>query len=318
VTNVRILVIAALAWTQTLALAGSTVRVVFVRDQQIYTASEDGSAVRQLTTGGAWKKTPKWSPDGAKIAYLTAGDMGADPKSHAKIEIISADGQRVATVPVLATMTDGTEVGGMRWVDSIGWFDARHVFADGEGLNPHVGEFRTIDIATGKMGGFAEGGFETCPSKGRVAFWAPTFPPDKKMRLQVNKEDTDRFVFPDWDKLPDIHVPLLWTPACQDVALVDPRPPAALVLVGADLVVRRVPLPDWPFEDAHLSIVDHALLMRGRSKALLYDLRQDAVTEAPHALLQRVDVERAARERVVQELKGESPDWRIAPPTPEP
>ena len=138
------------------------------------------------------------------------------------------------------------------------------------------------------------------------------------MRLQVNKEDTDRFVFPDWDKLPHIHIELLWTPACQDVALVDPRPPATLVLVGAGLVVRKVPLRDWPFENAHLSIIDHALLMRGRNKALLYDLRQDAVTEAPDALLQRVDSERAGRERVVQELKGESADWWIAPPMPEP
>jgi hypothetical protein len=312
-----ILVIAC-ALSNALAPASAPPSVVFIRNNEIYTARGDGSGLRQLTSDSKPKQMPKWSPDGARIAYLTTGDMTRDPKSHAKIEIISVDGQHVATVLVLATMTDGTEVGGMRWVDSIGWFDARHVFADGEGLNPHVGEFRTIDIATGKMGGFGQGGFETCPSKGRVAFWAPTFPPDKKMRLQVNKEDTDRFVFPDWDKLPDIHIQLLWTPACQDVALVDPRPPAALVLVGADLVVRRVPLPDWPFENAHLSIVDHALLMRARSKALLFDLRQDAVPEAPHALLQRVDSERAARERVVQELKGESPDWWIAPPTPEP
>jgi len=306
---------AALAWTQMLALAGSAARVVFVRDQQIYTANEDGSDLRQLTKGGTWKKMPKWSPDGREIAYLTAGDMSVDPKSHAKIETISADGQHVATVPVLATMADGTEVGGMRWVDSIGWFDDRHVFADGEGLNPHVGEFRTIDIATGKMGGFAEGGFESCPSKGRVAFFAPAFPPDTRLRLRVNVrgDDIDRFVIANWDKLPSIHVELRWTPDCKDAALVDAEPPAALVLVGAERGVRKVPLPDWPFENPALSLVNGMLLIRSKSKALLFDFRGNAVTEAPPALLEQLDTERVAREKVVQELKGQSPDWWPAP-----
>jgi hypothetical protein len=304
------------AYFEVIALASSASRVAFVRNNEIYTANEDGSGLRQLTTGGTWKKAPKWSPDGTEIAYLTAGDMSADPKSHAKIEIISAEGQHVATVPVLASMADGTEVGGMRWVDSIGWFDARHVFAEGECLNPHVGEFRTIEIETGKMGGFGEGGYEACPSKGWVAFWAPTFPPDKRMRLEVNREDTDRFLFPDWDKLPDIHVPLLWTPGCRDVALVDPRPPAALILVGADRGKRRVPLPDWPFEVARLSLVNGNLLMRGATKALLYNFRTHAVTEAPKAMLKQIDAECTAREQLVRKLKGESPDWWTPPPSP--
>jgi len=284
-------------------------RLVLVRNNEIYIANADGSNLRQLTSDGKPKRIPKWSPDGTEIAYLTNGDMSADPKSMAKIEIISPSGTHLGTAPVLVTMADGTGVAGMRWVESIGWFDAQHVFADGECANPHVSEFRTIDIQTGKMGGFGEGGYITCPSKGRVAFWAPTFPPDTRMRLEVNAQDTDRFMFPDWNKLPDIHVHMLWTPGCQDVALVDPRPPAALVLVGADQGVQRIPLPGWGFENAKLTLLDGRLLMRSASRALLYDFQRNAVTEAPKETLKKLDAEVTARERVVRQLKGESPDW---------
>ena len=144
------------AWAQALALAGGDSRVVFVRDNEIYTANEDGSSLRQFTSDGKPKQMPRWSPDGTEIAYLTSGDMSANPKSRAKIEIITAGGKRVGTAPVLVTMADGSEVVGMRWVESIGWFDAQHIFAEGS-VNPHVDEFRTINIRTGKMGGLSEG-----------------------------------------------------------------------------------------------------------------------------------------------------------------
>lgn len=304
----------AVAPVHALALAGGAGRVVFVRDSEIYTASENGSNLRQLTSDGKPKQMPKWSPDGTEIAYLTSGDMSANPKSRAKIEIITVDGKHVGTAPILVTMADGTEVGGMRWVDSIGWFDAQHVFAEGS-INPHSGEFRTINIRSGQMGGYGGFGFSRCPQKGQIAFWAPTFPPDKRMRVEVNGQDTDRLVFPDWDKLPDIHIPLLWTPGCQNVAVVDPRQPAALVLIGANHGARGVPLPDWPCEVAQLALFNGNLLMRGAGKALVYDFRHNTVAEAPQALLKRLDAERAARERVVRELKGESPDWWTPPPS---
>jgi hypothetical protein len=296
------------AWAQALALAGGASRVVFVRGNEIYTANEGGSNLRQLTSDGKPKQMPKWSPDGMEIAYLTDGDMSKDPKRRAKIEIITVDGEHVGTAPILVTLGDGSEVAGMSGVEYIGWFNAQHVFAKGH-INPYSGEFRTIDIRSGKMGGYAGAGFSACPQKGQIAFWAPTFPPDKRMRLEVNGEDTDRFVFPDWDKLPDIHVPLLWTPGCQNVALVDPRPPAALILVGAEHGERRVPLPAWGFEVAQLTVVNGSLLMRGASKALVYDFRRNTVAEAPQVLLKQLETQQAARERVVRELRAESPDW---------
>ena len=306
--KVIVALIIASTCAEALALAGGTSRVAFVRNNEIYTANEDGSNLRQLTSDGKSKQMPKWSPDGTRIAYLTDGDMSANPKSRAKIEIITVDGKHVGTAPILVTLADGSEVAGMSGVEYIGWFNAQHVFAKGH-INPYSGEFRTIDIRSGKMGGYAGAGFSACPQKGQIAFWAPTFPPDKRMRLEVNGEDTDRFAFPDWDKLPDIHVPLLWTPGCQNVALVDPRPPAALILVGAEHGERRVPLPDWGFEAAQLTLVNNRLLMKGASKALVYDFRRNTVAEAPQVLLKQLETQRAARDQVLKKLGGESPDW---------
>ena len=114
-----------------LASASAPPWVVFIRNNEICTARGDGSGLRQLTADSKPKQMPKWSPDGTEIAYLTSGDMSGNPKSRAKIEVITTDGKHVGTAPVLVTMPDGTEVGGMRWVDSIGWFDPQHVFAEG-------------------------------------------------------------------------------------------------------------------------------------------------------------------------------------------
>ena len=310
--KVVIALILAAACSQAPASWAGDSRVVFVRDNQIYTASEDGSNLRQLTSDRSPKQMPKWSPDGTEIAFLTDGDMHADPKSLAKIEVITVDGKHVGTAPVLVTMPDGTEVLGMGGVESIGWFDAQHVFAEG-GVNPYVEEFRTMDIRTGEMGGVMEGGaYAICPSKGRIAFWAPIFPPDVALQLQVNAEETNRFTFPDSNKLPDIDIPLLWTPGCDNVAFVDPRPPAALVLIGADRGERKAPLPGWGAEMAGLTPVNGGLLLKGAHQALVYDFHQNTAAEAPQTLLDQLDTERAAHERVVRELKAESADWWTA------
>lgn len=108
--KVIVALIIASTCAEALALAGGASRVVFVRNSQIYTASEDGSQLRQLTTDAKTKQYPKWSPDGTRIAYLTEGDMSKDPKSRAKIEVISVSGEHLGTAPVLVTDADGTLV----------------------------------------------------------------------------------------------------------------------------------------------------------------------------------------------------------------
>lgn len=299
----------AIAVTCAEALSGGASRVVFVRNNEIYTATEDGSELRRLTTDGKTKQHPKWSPDGMRIAYLTEGDTSKDPKSRAKIEIITQDGKHAATAPVLVTLADGTEVGGMRWIDTVGWYDSQHVFVKGS-ASPYSGEFRTIDVRSGKMGGYIVGSFAVCASKGLIAYWAPVFPPSKAKRLEINERAVG-FEFPDYNVLPTLSVPLLWTPNCEYLVFVDLRPAATLVVVKDNKVERKVKLPGEDFKIDGLAPDNRGLLLAGSTKTFIYNMRQNTLSEAPATVLTQIKSQRAQRERIVRELGGESPDWFV-------
>src|SRR4030095_17148007 len=42
---------------------------------QIYVMQIDGSGLKQLTSGAASSTTPRWSPEGKRIAFVTGGQI---------------------------------------------------------------------------------------------------------------------------------------------------------------------------------------------------------------------------------------------------
>jgi len=90
--------------SETPIMVGGGGRIAFVSDRggdilQIWTMNPDGSNPRQLTFGPGDKAQPKWSPDGARILYVTNGgqdqygnDLGTD------IRIINVDGTGIEWV----------------------------------------------------------------------------------------------------------------------------------------------------------------------------------------------------------------------------
>src|SRR5947208_15241832 len=78
-------------------------KVVFLKGDEIAAAKEDGSDLKELTRDKLKKSQPHWSPDGSKISYWVAGSSAANPKTHATIVVITANGEPEHTIPVLST-----------------------------------------------------------------------------------------------------------------------------------------------------------------------------------------------------------------------
>lgn len=75
---------------------------------QIYTVNIDGSGKKQITTGNASSSSPKWSPDGTRIAFVTGGQIWTmSPSGENRVQVTnistgaagpvwSADGKWIA------------------------------------------------------------------------------------------------------------------------------------------------------------------------------------------------------------------------------
>lgn len=261
-------------------------KVCFIKGGQVYVANADGSGAIKVSTGDAKKAMPKWSPDGQRIVYL---DTEAKPNSLGELVVVDAKGSMLGRYPVSTISADGTRIEGMRFVERIGWMDRFRLFAGGS-VNPYSGEFRTIEIGSGKLGGFEGTNFTACARNGLVAYWLPVFPPDTAMRLQVSSHVSPVFTFPDWNALPAVNLELAWDKACKILAFVDTRQPPHLVLVAGGRVRHTAPLPGGAAAGSSIQQAEGGFLI-GSDAKLFYDIATSKVIPTHAPLL-------AARRRV--------------------
>jgi dipeptidyl aminopeptidase/acylaminoacyl peptidase len=151
------------------ALAGDapSPAVVFLKGDELFSASLDGSNLSQLTRDGEKKRLPRWSPDGQRIAYLRK-PVGA----LAQLTIVSRSGDRIADITI---RPESTPTGGMRFVEGLDWLDDKRITFWGS-ANPWNCELVTLDATSGKE---VEWHLGTCgtfvrsPDGTLLAYWGP-------------------------------------------------------------------------------------------------------------------------------------------------
>lgn len=280
--------------------------VTFIKAGQVYIAREDGSSASRISPGDSVKAMPKWSPDGRRVVYL---DSRPGPHSLGLLVVADTRGTVLSTYSVSTMAADGTEIAGMRFIENIGWMDNAHLFAEGS-VNPHVTEYRTIDVASGRIGGFGGSGFATCVKTGRVAFWLPVFPPNTAMTLKLSTSEAPVFTFPDWNALPTIFVELAWNRGCEALGFVDQRAPAHFVLVVAGGVQKAVLLPGKGVAPVVKSAANGFLI--GSDGELYYRLGTSRVVPTPPGILAETRARNALRKRVETELGATDADYQNA------
>ncbi len=206
-------------------------KVAFIKGGEIWTAivrETDIGQQRQLTNDKRVKRTPVWSPDGSRIVY---SDTSPQPNAVGALVVIASDGSLFGQYPISTVTATGIEIAGMRWVDTVGWFDNENVFAIGE-ISPYMGEHRVINLLTGTFRSFGGFNFSSCPSRGIVGFWDRILPQTEVMTLYTSLSKRTLLQIPKPHELPTLNIPITWDLSCTTIAFVNPRPPAALSVIS--------------------------------------------------------------------------------------
>ncbi len=159
------------------AFPGQNGKLAFVRSFDIWVANPDGSNPVQLTTSPGLDRSPRWSPDGTRIAFASSRSGGS------KMFVMDADGsdQRQLTFTSARDRTSAWSADGTKVLYDREFSEIYAINADGSG-----GERKFTD-------GLFPG---TSPYGDKVAFTASavgliTMKLDGSSRFQVTRGDAD-------------------------------------------------------------------------------------------------------------------------------
>ncbi len=282
-------------------------RIVFLRGNELLTAGADGSDVKVLVKDGTPKAAPRWSPDHGKIVYRTDGAAAKNPRTHANLVVISSGGRPLKSVPVLATESDGTIVGGMRFVEDSGWHSNAELYASGS-VNPWVAEYRIIDAQTGSIvESYFGTEFTTCASKGLVAYAVDTRGADDAGRNRIEVNGATVYTGSSGGRLL-VHN-LQWSAGCERLAFTEGNETVvSLIVLRGAAVEARISLGTEMNGLPTLTRMQETFLLQRGASAALYDPSTRSLRATPE-ILEKANRTRVERERVLQNLGGHSADW---------
>ena len=281
-------------------------RIVLLSGNDLLTAKPDGSDLRVVVKDSVRKADPRWSPDRKKIVYRVAGSKTGNEESHAKLIVISIEGSRLRDIPILAMESDGTIVGGMRFVEESGWLSNAELYAVGS-ANPYIAEYRILDANTGReVGGYLGTGFVTCSTKGQVAYVTIGRTESGATTSQIEVNGTAIYSSSIGKDSID-H--LTWSNDCNRLAFTDTGGGAGKFIVMRGAVREaQIPLRAAMLDQLTIRSAEQAFLLQGARYAVYYDPLTHLLRANPN-LVNKVNQMRIERERVLKKLGGTSADW---------
>jgi WD40-like Beta Propeller Repeat/Divergent InlB B-repeat domain len=268
------------------AFPGQKGRLAFVRGLDIWTVNPDGSNLLQLTATPGLDRSPRWSPDGTRLAFASSRNGGS------KLFVMNADGsgQHQLTFTSARDRTSAWSADGTQIVYDKEFSEIYAINADGSG-----GERK---LADGLLPG-------TSPYGDKVAFTASavgliTMRLDGSSRFQVTRGDAD------WSAN--------WSPGGTDLVFTRPVAEAdrdvflvhanGLGLVQLTNTPSRVEVgPVWSPDGAKVAFLGCSLPLRG-SDCGIYLMNRDGSgeTQVPN---------------VTGSFAEANLDWQSLPPRPQ-
>lgn len=271
------------------------------------TANADGSGVRVLVADNVRKTDPRWSVDRKKIVYRVEGEKTKNPETHAKLVVITTDGNPLRTIPILATESDGTMVGGMRFVEQTGWLSDASLYAIGS-VNPWIAEYRIIDANTGNVvDSYLGTRFVTCAAKRQVAYViiARAQAGAGKSQVDVN----GAAIYTSYGGKDSLIDRLQWSNDCNRLAFTETTGAASrfIVMRGAEREAE-IPLRVAMLDQLTIISDEQSFLLQSAREAVYYDPTTRSLRANP-IIVNRVNRLRMQRESVLRRLGGRSADW---------
>jgi hypothetical protein len=300
----QVILLAMLIATAVAVAPASSGKVAFILNNEIFAANEEGSGAKALTADKIPKQGLAWAPGGDRIAYRIAGSHTKNPKTHGNIVVVSPENSATSIAPVLMTEADGSIVDGMRFIEDSGWYSEAAVFASGS-ANPHVSEYRIIDLASRSVKTSYFGfDFATCSRKAKVAYGVEEQGDPKSSKFHIEVNGNAIYSTSDEGGIRSLH----WSESCDRLAFLEGEGThIKLVVLNNTKIEAKIDLRGAAGEQS-IKVFQNQFFLPEYLGGASYDPTSHLVKPAL-PLVEQIKKQKAARESVMERLGGHSAVW---------